>query len=203
MPLDIEDLPIVESAGRLGRRPSIDSPTVTAYQVPRLLAGSGRPAAGLAVGMQVAQFLQEKVFPAADQMAAFEGFAPPAYTTYGDCAGYNYDGTCNEACFGFAPHHMDPYYCATCTEQAADPNNNPSWNWHFVGSRGATQYKDREPDVCQGKDAWKWNVGACGNCRTSAYYRCHDGYKKYPNAAVWEPTICAGLISCDGRLTTC
>jgi hypothetical protein len=99
---------------------------------------------------------------------------------------------------------MDPFYCATCAEQQADPINNPAWNWHFVGSRGSLQYMDREPDVCAGKDAWKWKIeGRCGNCQQSAVFRCHDGYKKYPNAAAWDATICQGLISCDNNLTLC
>jgi hypothetical protein len=61
-----------------------------------------------------------------------------------------------------------------------------------------------EPDACAGRDAWKWTVdGACGNCSESSTFRCHDGYKKYPNANYWDPTICEGLIICDGNLTLC
>jgi hypothetical protein len=122
---------------------------------------------------------------------------------YLDCGPYNYDATCEEACFGFAPHQMDPYYCATCDEQAADPVNNPAWNWHFVGSRGSLQYMDREPDVCAGRDAWKWTIeGTCGDCLESTVFRCHDGYKRYSDGTV-EPTICQGLISCDNTLMLC
>jgi hypothetical protein len=122
---------------------------------------------------------------------------------YADCGPYNYNATCEEACFGFAPHQMDPFYCATCAEQSADPVNNPSYNWHFVGTRGSLQYMDREPDVCAGKDAWKWKIeGRCGNCRESAVFRCHDGFKRHPDNTL-EPTICQGLVSCDNELTPC
>jgi hypothetical protein len=143
------------------------------------------------------------MFPSMAALQPLSGSIGPSYTTHFDCLGQNLPGDCDEACFGFAPHHMDPFYCATCDEQAADPVNNPSWNWHFVGSRGSIQYIDREPDVCFGKDAWKWDVGACNNCNSSAIYRCHDGWKKYPNSNTWDPTICAGLISCDGSLNLC
>jgi hypothetical protein len=122
---------------------------------------------------------------------------------YLDCGPYNYNATCNEACFGFAPHHMDPWYCASCSEQAADPTNNPSFNWHFVGARGSILYMDREPDVCAGRDAWKWDVGPCGNCAQAATFRCHDGWKKYPENNYWDPTICQGLVVCDQQLNLC
>jgi hypothetical protein len=61
---------------------------------------------------------------------------------------------------------------------------------------------DREPDVCAGRDAWKWSVGPCGECSESAVFRCHDGFKQYSDGTL-DPTICQGIVSCDNRLTLC
>lgn len=207
MNIRYDDIPTVEGAGRLGRQTLADPHVADAYRVARPSLGGDISSLGLAAGLRAVRFLQERLFPSGSQIVAMGGGMPgPNYTTYMDCTiyyGTSYDGTCNEACFGFAPHHMDPFYCATCDEQAADPINNPPWHWHFTGARGAIQYKDMEPDACNGRDAWKWKVGACGNCETSAVFRCHDGYKKYPNSTYWDPTICQGLVSCDNKLTLC
>lgn len=203
MSLSMDDLPTIENAGRLGRRESAESTVADAYRLPATPVTNLIGSLGISKTLEFAGRLQQGLFPGTDQLAAFQAAAGPSYTQYFDCGPYNYEGTCNEACFGFAPHHMDPYYCATCAEQAAAPASNPSYNWHYVGSRGQIQYMDREPDVCAGKDAWKWKVGPCGNCADSAVFRCHDGWKKYPDNSYWDPTICQGMVACDGRLTTC
>ena len=216
MTVDMDDLPVVETLGSLGRRPGTDSAVADAYSTVRRDDHPFLSSLAFSLGTSVVGLLHDRVFPSPMRLRAagaqaqglwWHGGAPhagPSYSTYGDCGPYHYNGVCEEACFGFAAHHMDPFYCATCAEQQADPVNNPAWNWHFVGSRGQFLYMDREPDVCAGKDAWKWKVeGPCGNCQTSSIFRCHDGYKKYPDSEVWDPTICQGLISCDDRLTTC
>ena len=202
--MKLEDLPLIESA-RLGRRPNADSEVARAYQAKAPAVSAALGSLGVSLGLEGIKFLQDKVFPSGNQMAALQARGMAAsYDTYSDCGPYSYGGDCDEPCFGFAPHHMDPFYCATCAEQAADPTNNPSWNWHFVGTRGSIEYKDMEPDACAGKDAWKWKVyGSCGSCNESSVYRCHDGYKKYPANNYWDPTICAGLIACDDQLNTC
>jgi hypothetical protein len=203
MVIEWDDLPVVENAGRLGRRPPSDSAVADAYAHLRRDESPFFNSAAFAMGSQGANLLRDRIFPGALEMDKLRDARAPSYSTYSDCGPYDYDATCDEACFGFAPHQMDPFYCATCAEQAADPANNPSWNWHFVGTRGSMQYMDREPDVCAGKDAWKWKInGACGNCQESSIFRCHDGYKKHPDGTI-EPTICQGLISCDNTLTTC
>ena len=201
MSFSIEDIPTIEGAGRRGRR--ADAPVAEAYQAFPTRASNVVGALGVSIGLQVASLAQTRAFPSGIQLSALQAEAGAGYTTHYDCGGFDYNGTCNEACFGFEPHHIDPYYCATCAEQAADPTNNPSYNWHFTGSRGNILYMDMEPDACNGKDAWKWKVGACGNCSTSAVYRCHDGYKKYPNTTNWDPTICQGLVACNDQLTPC
>lgn len=201
MPMSIDELPVIETAGRLGRR--IDSPVADAYRLPSNPIADLANAVGITKLLENSGVLQRGLLPRAAELVGMRAAAAPSYTMYLDCGPYNYGATCNEACFGFAPHHMDPFYCASCDEQAADPTNNPAYNWHFVGSRGQIQYIDREPDVCAGKDAWKWDVGACGDCAESAVFRCHDGWKKYPANNYWDPTICQGMVVCDQRLTVC
>jgi hypothetical protein len=204
MSLELDDLPRIDSAGRLGRRAGTDTAVADAY-------GSYRPEGGIqlsslhfSLGEEATNFLQDRIFPSSAKLAALAAppMAGPNYTTYSDCGGFHYGGQCNNPCFGYAPDHMAAWYCATCAEQAADPSHNPPWNWHFTGSRGQIQYMDQPSNPCNGRDAWKWKVGACGTCQQSAIFRCHDGYKKVQNGA-WEPTICEGLISCDNNLTHC
>ncbi len=206
MSIDIEDIPTIESAIRVGRRSAAASELAEAYPLHPEGSGNILESLGVPLSLKLMNSFRQTAFPSVAEVSKLQAsIAAASYTTYGtDCGGYNYNATCNEACFGFAPEHMDPFYCATCAEQAADPDNNPSYNWHFVGSRGSIQYKDREPDVCNGKDAWKWKIqGACGNCQHSSVYRCHDGYKKYPDRNYWDSTICQGLVSCDDQLTPC
>jgi hypothetical protein len=204
MSFDIDDIPTIDTAGRLGRRASADSSIADAYPLHPTRERNVIGTMGVSLGLNLINRFQAQAFPSATDLMALQAGAGPSYTTHSDCGGYDYNATCNESCFGFAPHHMDPFYCATCAEQAADPTNNPSYNWHFVGTRGQIQYMDREPDVCAGKDAWKWKVaGTCGSCQESAIFRCHDGYKKYPDNNYWDPTICQGLVACDNRLTPC
>ncbi|MEM9557472.1 MAG: hypothetical protein AAGC60_24650 [Acidobacteriota bacterium] len=201
----LDDIPTLDTAVRRGRQTEADPEIAAAYAETRILARGPRlGAAALALGLESADLLTRRVFSRDAQAAAVQAMsgAGPSYSIYTDCGPYNYNGTCNEPCFGFAPHHMDPFYCATCAEQAADPTNNPAYFWHFVGSRGSLSYIDREPDVCAGRDAWKWDVGACGDCAESAVYRCHDGWKIYSDNSM-DPTICEGLISCDSTLRTC
>ena len=130
--------------------------------------------------------------------------AAPSYSTYSDCTIYPDTDGCNHPCYGFPPHQMSTWYCATCDEQAADPTNNPVWNWHYSGMRGSIQYLDREPDVCNGRDAWKWKInGACRDCNENITFRCHDGWKRYEPGGPLTPTICEGIIACDDQLTLC
>jgi len=206
MPFRIEDLPAVDSAGRLGRHLAADSALADAYrdaQAPSI--ATQVVSLGVALGIDAVRTLQERFLPSDRDLAALHhhGGPAPSYTTWPDCAYPDTDG-CNEPCYGFEPHHMDTFYCATCAEQAADPTHNPVWNWHFVGHRGSIEYMDREPDVCAGRDAWKWKIeGACRDCNESIVFRCHDGWKKYSPDGPLTPTICEGIISCDGKLTLC
>lgn len=206
MSIEIDELPIVEHARRLGRRGHGESAVADAYAVVSspLSDIAGSLATRISNVVEAAAGIQQRMAPATAHLAEVRSNRAASYTQDLDCANNPYDRPCDEACYGFAPHHMDPYYCGTCEEQAADPANNPSYNWHFVGSRGQIQYMDREPDVCPpGKDAWKWAVGPCGECATNAVFRCHDGWKKYPDNTYWDPTICQGLVECDNRLTLC
>jgi hypothetical protein len=201
--MDWNSIPTIESAGRLGRASVPDDDLADAYSVTGKGESILRNSAALSLGLRAVQDVHRGLMPQRFESFGRGTMAAPNYSTHGDCGGFDYNATCTEPCFGFAPHHMDPFYCATCAEQAADPANNPAWAWHFTGTRGSIQYKDMESNACNGKDAWKWKFGACGDCASSAIYRCHDGFKKYPDAASWDPTICEGLISCDNKLTTC
>ena len=209
MDFDLDAIPDIESAGRLGRVQDADPSLVDAYR-------SFRPDAvspftdmiGHASAERLARLRSVFGVGAESGINLSEvrdvGAAAVSYTTHSDCGGFNYTPTCTEACFGFEPQHMDPFYCGTCAEQAADPANNPSFNWHYVGSRGSFQYIDMPVNACNGKDAWKWQIeGACGECSRSAWYRCHDGYKKYPDENFWTPTICQGIVTCDDQLKSC
>src|SRR5262249_21727715 len=118
MSLDYDDLPAVESAGRLGR---VGSPgIVDAYSASRAgIAGTELSSLHFSLGTQAVGFLEKKVFPSAAHMAALVSpAAGVSYTTYSDCGGFHYGGGCNNPCFGYAPDHMSTWYCATCAKQA-------------------------------------------------------------------------------------
>ena len=205
MSLSMDDIPLIETAGRLGRRSGADPSIGDAYPLYRPETGTRLSSAVLALGLDAVSLLQEKLQPSGRQLSEIQRllYGGGSYTMYLDCGGYDYNATCDEACFGFPAHLMDPFYCGTCAEQAADPTNNPSYNWHFVGTRGSIQYMDREPDVCAGRDAWKWQFkDGCGGCAVEATFRCHDGFKRYSNNTL-DPTICQGIVSCDNKLTLC
>jgi hypothetical protein len=201
MVVEWDDLPTIENAGRVGRSGGA-SKVAEAYSSHRKRPGMDLGSLHFSLGADAMRLLQDKVFPSSAHLATLASPAAVQYTTYSDCGPFHYGGGCNNPCFGYAPDHMSTWYCATCAEQAADPARNPSWNWHFVGNRGTIQYMDQPSNPCAGKDAWKWKVGACGNCHTNAIFRCHDGYKQQQNGGL-EPTICQGLISCDDQLTHC
>src|SRR5688500_2038830 len=119
MSFDIEDIPDIESAGKLGRRPHADSRVAEAY--PLHPTGPGDIFANIPVpaALRIVDRLQARAFPSGTERAEFGAPNVPFggnYTTHGDCGGFNYNATCNEACFGFAAHHMDPFYCGTCAE---------------------------------------------------------------------------------------
>jgi hypothetical protein len=209
MSIDIDDLPVIETTRRLGRRGHGESAVADAYSVTStpLNDVAGSLATSVSKVLDVAATLQQKLMPTAAQLSEIQEAraATVSYTQDLDCSNQgDYNGPCDEACYGFPPAQMDPFYCGTCAEQAADPKNNPSYNWHFVGARGDIQYMDREPDICPpGKDAWKWKVpGPCGECANTATFRCHDGFKRYADGTL-APTICQGLVECDNRLTVC
>ena len=205
MSFQIEDLPTLDAAGRLGRHLPAGSALADAYhEASRPSIATQVASLGVALGIDAVRVLQERFLPNREDLVAFhQGRSGPSYTTWPDCAYPDTDG-CEDPCYGFEPHHRDTFYCATCAEQAADPVNNPPWNWHFTGSRGSIQYMDREPDVCAGRDAWKWKIdGACRGCEQNIVFRCHDGWKKYEPDGPLTATICEGIIACDDQLTLC
>jgi len=201
----MQDIPTLESAGRLGRRPDSDSPLRQVYTAERVREPSPLGSAALSVAFRSARFIRDRVFPSASDMSSMQISAAVSYTMHASCYN-NYNGPCDSPCYGFAEHQMLPFYCATCDEQDADPANNPAWNWHYVGTRfnGGIEYGDLSYNICQGRDAWKWKVeGHCGDCESSAVFRCHDGYKCYESDGSVDNTICVGSVACDGDLTLC
>jgi hypothetical protein len=151
--LRFEDIPLLSEARRSRRSPTAraranDAMFRMAERGAQLLGRSRLFATSSAVTMFAVHLL-----PAQVARAAANGFP---YQQYYDCDAFSYTGDCGRPCFGFEPHHMEPFYCATCDEEATVPGNYAYW--HYVGSRGSIQYKDREGNVCLGKDAWKWTV---------------------------------------------
>lgn len=200
MSFRFDDLPTLDNSGRVGRPASpeiidaytdISEPSV-ATQVAEL---------GVALGMDALRTLQNRYLPSG--MVAMSG-SGPSYTTYSDCTIYPDTDGCDAPCYGFPVDQMSTIFCATCSEQDADPKNNPAWNWHFSGMRGNLQLLDREPDICNGRDAWKWKIESpCRGCNQEITFRCHDGWKIYQQGGPLTPTICEGIISCDNELTVC
>lgn len=205
MSIDFDDIPTVDSAGRLGRAVAADSPFVGAFAPPANPTLEQLSGLGLGFGDRLADSLRARIFPNS-MLGQLRDAAAKTYTTYYDCGGFSYDGTCQQPCFGPEPQYMNPFYCATCAEQQADPNQNPSYFWHYTGSRqiGSTNISYwGENNICAGKGAWKWKIdGNCGSCSKNSTIRCHDGYKQVQGQAP-EWTICEGLVICDDKLNTC
>jgi hypothetical protein len=204
MSFRLDDLPAVDSAGSVGR--SADPALSDAYHdssTPSLLTQVA--ALGAVLGMDAVRVLQERFMPGTRELAAMHlGAASPSYSIWPDCTIYPDTDGCDAPCWGFPRDQMSTWYCATCDEQAADPTHNPAWNWHYSGMRGSLEYMDREPDVCNGRDAWKWKIdSACRGCNENITFRCHDGWKRYEPGGPLTPTICEGIIACDGELTVC
>jgi hypothetical protein len=92
---------------------------------------------------------------------------------------------------------MGSWYCTTCAEAS---DHNP-YGWHFTGRRGPFFYGD-QPDLCNvggvSRDAWKWEIASCNDCQP-ATFRCHDGWKLYPNGEL-ALTVCQGLVACNGEV---
>lgn len=203
MALELDDIPTVQSAGRLGRKPEPDSSLAGAYTAPQVNPLDALGSIGLDAAFSLAERLRAGVFPTGLPVPRPAPAGPArTYTTYYDCGPFNYDGTCAQPCFGPPLDKMSPFYCATCSEQQADPQQNPPYFWHFTGNRGTITYWG-ETSICAGKGAWKWKIqGACGSCATSSQIRCHDGYKQVEGQAA-EWTICEGLVFCDDKFQTC
>ena len=208
MSFRIDDLPSVESAGNLGRRAEPElTETYNDASGPSIVTQVA--SLGAVVGIDAVRVLQERFMPSTTALAAVHlrsggAGTAPSYSIWPDCTIYPDTDGCNEPCWGFPPDQMSTLYCATCVEQEADPVNNPVWNWHYSGMRGSLELMDREPDVCNGRDAWKWKIdGACRDCSETITFRCHDGWKRYEPGGPLTPTICEGIIACDGELTLC
>ena len=112
--MNLREIPTIESAGRLGRRPDPESALQDAYAAERVLAADpiGSMALGAALGS--AELLRDRVFPSATQLADMQRAAAAAAYTYHSSCYNNYSGPCDSPCYGFPPHQMSSWYCATC-----------------------------------------------------------------------------------------
>ena len=126
MSIDFDEIPTLDSAGRLGRAPAADSPFVGAFAPPTSPTMDQLSGLGLGLGERLADSLRARLFPNS-MLSQLRDAAAKTYTTFYDCAGVNYDGTCQQPCFGPEPQYMSPFYCASCAEQQADPNQNPAY----------------------------------------------------------------------------
>jgi hypothetical protein len=207
MSFRLADLPVLEQSGRRGRQ--ADPALAEAYRDTSTPSVAEQVTAlGAALGLDAVRVLQQRFMPGGGEVAAAHHGGPaPSYTTWTDCAGHNDTNGCDAPCIGFPLDQMATWYCASCDEQAADPTHNPAWNWHFTGTRGSITYGDYTPNICgtAGKrDAWKWSIqSACRQCDDNITFRCHDGWKKYDPNGPLTPTICEGIIACDGQLNLC
>jgi hypothetical protein len=118
----------------------------------------------------------------------------------GNNNGYRDPGTCtDDTCVGTSDEHMGPSFCTQCSEQSTQS----PLGWHFRGARDHYKFGDLSPSNCDPderlgtRDAWRWAVSSCAGC-APAMFRCHDGYKRYPDgSADW--TVCQAMIGCNGN----
>src|SRR5262245_22610796 len=113
MESELDALPAISSAKRLGRNSDMDPTIAEAYrsyqpaagaQVASILGAAGADALlGLraALGLAGAEPARELRFSAVQNLV--RAAAAPSYTFYNDCGPYDYDASCTEPCFGFAP----------------------------------------------------------------------------------------------------
>ena len=116
----------------------------------------------------------------------------------GNNNGYFEPGACTDtACVGVSHEHMGAWLCTQCNEQS----DQSPLGWHFRGARDQYKYGDLSPSDCdpdqrQGtRDAWRWAVSSCAGC-APAMFRCHDGYKRYPDGSS-DYTVCQAMIGCN------
>lgn len=204
MSFRIEDLPVIDNAGRLGR-PASPELAAAYHDASTPTLATQVASLGAALGIDAVRTLQERFLPGPGELSAMHhGGAAPSYMAWPDCAGYDDTDGCNAPCIGFPLDQMSTWYCASCAEQAAEPTANPAWNWHYTGHRGSIEYGDYPTNICNGRDAWKWRIDSpCRGCDENITFRCHDGYKKYDPSGPMTPTICEGIIACDDQLTLC
>jgi hypothetical protein len=196
-----DELPVVEEMPR-GRRVAVDTGYGDRSRFDRRQALGFAFKAGVFVGLTMLGLFRSVRRAAAD----FPYRAHPSCGSYdpdiwngfdGNDNGWFEPGTCAEdACVGVPPDAMGSWFCTTCAEVDA---HNP-YGWHFTGRRGPFLYGD-QPDLCtvggNVRDAWKWQVSSCLECEPAGF-RCHDGWKLYPNGDV-VLTVCQALVECSGE----
>lgn len=169
-------------AARMRRRPPPDRPEPGAGPRPRRRSVlGGLVAAGGSLGLNALG-----VFGPVRQALA-EGYSIRTgyYDIYPTCPGYAHDAECSPGC---GPSLV----CASCCRTSG---SRKGFHHSSVSKSG---YKLR-PGQCYsgGWDGWKWAYAhACGNCRTSVTWRCHDGWKKN-SAGAYYKTICRWAVACQ------
>jgi hypothetical protein len=192
--LTLDDLPLADE-GSQGREATVDL---------NLARASRRDVVSYAVrGATFLGLVGLSLFRAPKRAGAEN---PPWDEFTQGCGVYGVDpDTCSDnMCVGTTLELMDNAYCTTDCAQV-DANN--WYQWHKNKRYGHFAYRDYPGNICAAysgtpRDAWWWNVGACGTCNP-AVYRCHDGEKRATVTAEWDFTICEGLARCNGAAPTC
>jgi len=120
----------------------------------------------------------------------------------GNDNGFRNPGDCtDDTCVGVSDDMMGASFCTQCSERSSQT----TIGWHFRGTRGGYTFGDLSPNICNpntspyvgSRDAWRWAVASCGSC-APAVFRCHDGYKRYPDGSA-NKSICQALVGCNGN----
>jgi hypothetical protein len=159
-------------------------PAATSEGMNRRSILGGAMAAGTTVGLTALGAFG----PARSAFAA--GYKPISNSGYYDilssCPPDGFHAQCSPGC---GPSVV----CAMCCRTSG-------WakGYHRSGVSNPGAYRLRPNQCYAGKwDGWLWHhTTACGGCKHSVTWRCHDGWKK-SRYGVWYKTICRWAVACS------
>jgi hypothetical protein len=161
------------------------APAATAEGVGRRSMLGGAVAAGTTAGLAAIGVFA----PARKAMASgfsLTGLTPGYYDIYTTCPSYASSHNCSPGC---GPSTVVSTACRTSGKYRG---------YHKSGVSDPGHYKLR-PNQCYGSkyDGWIWHYAhACGKCKTSVTWRCHDGWKKSATGS-WYKSICRWAHACS------